>query len=160
MDNLRDKLPALQSFKLQLEEADELLCRPACVPRLRTEDRLFLRSLYRSVVEALGDQTLESRALHGDCHPQQTMATSTGLVWLDFESACLGPREWDLAGMDRQAMKSYGSVDRPLLSVLKTARALCVTVWCWTQPDRDPEIREAAEYHLQNLKRRAKMSPR
>jgi hypothetical protein len=158
MDRLADQLPQLPSFKLQLEEADELLARPASLPQLAAEDRLFLRDLYRTIMETLGSPALENRALHGDCHPQQTIATAAGLLWLDFESACLGPREWDLAGMDRQAIKSYGSMDGALLAVLKTARALCVTVWCWTQPDRDPEIREAAEHHLKSLKRRAQQA--
>jgi thiamine kinase-like enzyme len=118
-------------------------------------DRLFLRNLYRTVVEAISNKVLEHRALHGECNSQQTISTSGGLMWLDFEAACLGPREWDLATMDRHAVESYGTVDLSLFSVLKTARLLCVTTWCWTQPDRDPEIRAAAGYHLKNLKRRA-----
>jgi thiamine kinase-like enzyme len=127
---------------------------------LPAEDRIFLRSAYRTVVESIGNDVLENRALHGECNPQQIISTPTGLVWLDFEAACLGPREWDLATMDGQTVESYGTVDLSLLSLLKTARLLCVTTWCWTQPDRDPEIREAAQYHLEYLKRRRAIRPR
>lgn len=160
LDNLRSSLPMLPSFKMQLDEADELLRYPAAVPQLSTEDRVFLRSLHRTVVGAVGAKVFKNRPLHGECGPHQTISTSSGLVWLDFEAACLGPREWDLAGLDRQAVESYGIVNLALISLLKTARLLCIVTWCWTQPDRDPEIREAAEYHLKNLKRRAKPGPR
>ena len=160
LDNLRGSLPTLPSFKMQLDEVDELLRSPTAVPQLPTEDRVFLRSLHRTVVEDIDAKVVENRPLHGECGPHQTLSTSTGLVWLDFEAACLGPREWDLAGLDSKAVKSYGSVDRSLLSLLKTARLLCVVTWCWTQPDRDPEVREAAEYHLKGLKRRARVGSR
>jgi hypothetical protein len=49
-------------------------------------------------------------------------------------------------------VESYGTVDLSLVSVLKTARLVCLTTWCWTQPARDPKTREAAEYHLKTLK--------
>ena len=159
LDRLADRLPTLPSFALQLEEADELLRDPAAVPQLPKDDRVFLRDLYRRVVDALGTESREDRALHGECHSQQTIATSGGLLWLDFEAACRGPREWDLAGIDRRAVKAYGPVDTALLSLVKTARLLCITTWCWTQPDRHPEVREAAEYHLKNLKRTARIGP-
>jgi hypothetical protein len=58
LDNLRSSLPMLPSFKTQLDEADELLRYPAAVPRLPTEDRVFLRSLHRTVVGAIGRQGL------------------------------------------------------------------------------------------------------
>jgi hypothetical protein len=154
LDNLSGRLARLPSFRLQLHEADKLLRRPGSVPQLPEDGRVFLRSVYREVVEAIGDRVFENRALHGECNPRQTIPTSTGLVWLDFEAACLGPKERDLATMDNQTVEAYGTVDRSLLSLLRTARLLCVTTWCWTQPDRAPEIREAAEYHLKNLKRR------
>lgn len=30
-------------------------------------------------------------------------------------------------------------------------RSFTVAVWCWLQPDRAPEVRAAAEYHLHRL---------
>jgi hypothetical protein len=39
-----------------------------------------------------------------------------------------------------------------LLEVLRTARLFCIVTWCWTQPDRAFEVREAAELHLSHLK--------
>lgn len=154
---LRASLPTLPQFTLQLEEADELLQLSTSVPQLPEDDRLFLRGLHRAIAEGISKRHFENRPLHGECHPEQTISTPAGLLWLDYEAACLGPKEWDLATVDKETVEAYGTIDPPLLSLMRTARLFCVTTWCWTQPDRDPEIREAAEYHLENLKRSARV---
>lgn len=68
-------------------------------------------------------QTLAARRRHVECNPQQTISTPTGLVWLDFEAACLGPKEWDLATMDKETVESFGTIDRSIavISVEKSA---------------------------------------
>lgn len=35
--------------------------------------------------------------LHGDLHNGNLMATAEGVILIDWESACLGPKEWDAA---------------------------------------------------------------
>jgi Ser/Thr protein kinase RdoA (MazF antagonist) len=40
-----------------------------------------------------------AQPLHGDAHAGNLIATRDGLVWIDFEEACRGPVEWDLATM-------------------------------------------------------------
>jgi hypothetical protein len=37
------------------------------------------------------------RALHGDPHPGNLLATPDGWVWGDLEDTCAGPLQWDLA---------------------------------------------------------------
>ena len=49
----------------------------------------------RPFMEAPGDV----QPLHGDAHPGNVIATREGLAWIDFEDACLGPVECDLATM-------------------------------------------------------------
>jgi hypothetical protein len=39
----------------------------------------------------------EGRALHGDPHPGNLLATAGGWIWGDLEDTCGGPVEWDLA---------------------------------------------------------------
>jgi hypothetical protein len=149
---LRPALPPLPHFTLQLDEADELLQRSAVVPQLPERDRLFLCDLVSRIRDAIRTRQFKSQPLHGECNGQQTIPSAAGVVWLDFEAACTGPKEWDLATLDEQAVDAYGGGDSLLMPLMRTARTLCVTTWCWTQPDRAPEVREAAEYHLDRLK--------
>jgi len=41
----------------------------------------------------------EGQALHGDAHLFNCIQTATGPVWHDLETACRGPREYDLAAL-------------------------------------------------------------
>jgi hypothetical protein len=149
---LRPALPPLPHFSLQLDEADELLRLPTAVPRLPEQDRLFLCDLVFRIRNAIRTHQFKSQPLHGECNGRQTIPSTAGVVWLDFEAACTGPKEWDLATLDEQAVEAYGGGDALLMPLMRTARTFCVTTWCWTQPDRAPEVREAAEYHLDRLK--------
>jgi hypothetical protein len=149
---LGPRMPPLPRFTLQLDEVYELLQRPEALPQLPERDRVFLGELVMRTREVIATRKFKSQALHGECNAQQTLTTAAGVVWLDFEVACTGPREWDLATLDEEAVEAYGGGDSVLMPLMRTARILCITTWCWTQPDRGPEVREAAEYHLGRLK--------
>jgi len=47
-----------------------------------------------------------TRALHGDPHPGNLLATPDGWLWGDLEDTCTGPVEWDLA-----CLRSTGRLD-------------------------------------------------
>lgn len=64
--------------------------------RILTGDEIAkLRADAARLVAELG--TLPVRALHGDSHPGNLLATPNGLVWNDFEDTWRGPLAWDLA---------------------------------------------------------------
>jgi len=152
LNAIRTKLPALPVFTLQIDEAAGLLRNSENVPLLPEEDRLFLCRLYESVRADIESASFNHQPLHGECHIGQAISTPSGVRWLDFEAACMGPQEWDLAALDEEGLSAYGTADPSLLALSKTARLFCIVTWCWTQPDRAPEVREAAEYHLAHLK--------
>ena len=59
-------------------------------------------ALVSAEIEALD---LPQQPLHGDAHKKNVLKTSTGLVWTDFEDACSGPIEWDLACFVRTSLE-------------------------------------------------------
>jgi hypothetical protein len=152
LNDMRTKLLALPVFTLQIDEAAGLLRIPENVPLLPEADRLFLCRLHEAVRGDIETVSLNYQPLHGECHLGQAISTPSGVRWLDFEAACLGPKEWDLAALDEEGVSAYGTADQSLLALSRTARLFCIVTWCWTQPDRAPEVREAAEYHLAHLK--------
>ncbi|HTF48042.1 MAG TPA: aminoglycoside phosphotransferase family protein [Pseudonocardia sp.] len=69
----------------------------------------------------------ELRPVHGDAHPGNLVATPDGLIWIDFEDICLGPREWDLALLhwqDPDAVAKHHSPDPELLARCSELRAV------------------------------------
>jgi hypothetical protein len=153
LNDIRPNLLPLPPFTLQIDEADSLLGVPENVPLLLEKDRLFLYKLRQTISAHIAMAPLDYQPLHGECHLNQAISSSSGVRWLDFEAACLGPKEWDLEVLDHVGVSAYGTADTSLLTLLRTARLFCIVTWCWTQPDRAPEVREAAEYHLAQLKK-------
>jgi hypothetical protein len=85
--------------------------------------------------------------LHGEPHPGNYVSASAGLRWIDLESVCRGPLEWDLAFLPATARELFSDVDRYLLSLLEMLNSARVATWCWVQA-RFPEMRRHGEHHL------------
>jgi Ser/Thr protein kinase RdoA (MazF antagonist) len=146
---LADYRGELPSYREKFDECRSLLDDHSALPALRDEDRRFLRAVYDHVVDKLDAAKLDVVPIHGDAHLGNVLMTRDGPLWTDFESACLGPREWDLRWTPDDEMPT--SVDRNILLTLGYSKSLCVSVWCWDKYEL-AEKREAAEYHLAYLR--------
>ena len=138
---------ALPSFRIGLERARAALADDIRVAALDAVDRAFLRTAFDELVAELGDRVLSERPLHGEPHDGNCLLTPGGLRWIDFENACRGPLEWDLAFLPDNALKPFGDVDLELLELLRALNSACVATWCWVQA-RFPEIRWHGKHHL------------
>ncbi len=134
----------LPSFREQLGAVERLL--EDAPLSLAEGDRAFLRELYARLARELPE--CDERPLHGEAHLANAMVTHDGIRWFDFESVCRGPLEWDLSALPDEAHGAFGDADAHLLALLRRLRSLCVAVWCSVQPDRAPEVAEAADFHL------------
>ncbi|HEY2671361.1 MAG TPA: aminoglycoside phosphotransferase family protein [Rugosimonospora sp.] len=98
MAGLDVELPDLMlpSHVAALDEVPVLLERAAT---LAAGDRAFLSDRARDVSGALRGYPSGIQPLHGDVHLGNVLRTPDGPVWGDFEDACAGPVEWDLASL-------------------------------------------------------------
>ncbi|MCP9489248.1 MAG: aminoglycoside phosphotransferase family protein [Solirubrobacteraceae bacterium MAG38_C4-C5] len=141
----------LPSFSAQIDDAAWILATDP-LPALPASDRAFLTEAHAGLSAALSAHDLAARPLHGEPHSRNVLATPDGPCWIDFEAACLGPLEWDVACLGGESLRQFPHVDHDLLELMGRLRSLCVAVWCWMDPDRAPELREAAEHHLHRLR--------
>jgi aminoglycoside/choline kinase family phosphotransferase len=95
----------------------------------------------------LDERTFPEQRLHGEPHAGNYLLTPTGLRWIDFEDACRGPVEWDLAFLPADGVATFKDVDVDLLALLQTLNSARVATWCWVQA-RFPEMRRHGEHHL------------
>lgn len=144
---------ALPPFTDQIGAAARVLDRHP-LPGLTPGERAFLDRTHDRLSVALAAHRPAVRPLHGDVHVRNVLVTGAGSRWIDFEAACLGPIEWDLAGLGDDALEQHPSVDGDLLELMGELRSLCVTVWCSMNPDRAPELSDAARHHLSRLRAR------
>ena len=110
----------------------------------------------------------EGQALHGDAHLFNCIQTSAGPVWHDLETACRGPREYDLAALvlddrsgdsdpeARRALAAYGSYDEQLLERALPVYAAWVAASFMAAIARRPEAAAALEGQLRFLRRVAR----
>jgi thiamine kinase-like enzyme len=55
------------------------------------------------------DLATDRQPLHGDASLSNLLATSRGPRWNDFEDACVGTVEWDVAGVLSDARAAHGA---------------------------------------------------
>ncbi len=104
------------------------------------------------------------QALHGDAHLWNCLSTGGAPLWHDFETACRGPREYDLAALalhdlthgdpsSREALAAYGEHDAELLEALVPEYAAWVFTSMLTALPRRPELGPMLDERLRWLRR-------
>lgn len=106
----------------------------------------------------------EGQALHGDAHLFNCIQTRDGPIWHDLETACRGPREYDLAALvasdrsgkpdpeARLALAAYGDFDAELLERALPVYAAWVAASFMAAVARRPDAAAALERQLQFLR--------
>lgn len=141
----------LPVFTVELDDAARLL-QPDRSPELDATDRRFLLRVVGERRAALGPLGVKYRPLHGSPHGANWLLTADGPLLLDFETACLGPVEWDLSALGDDTIAYFPCADLELLDLLRRMRSICVAAKCWAAPERALELREAAHVHLKLLR--------
>jgi hypothetical protein len=107
----------------------------------------------------------EGQALHGDAHLFNCLQTRAGPVWHDLETACRGPREYDLAALvlrdrshesdpdARLATAAYGPYDEERLDQALPVYASWVAASFMAAVARRPDAAPALERQLRFLRR-------
>ncbi len=156
-DALADVSGDLPSFMEKITSCESMLAHADVAPRLAAADRFFLQNVYERVSNDLKGIGGTCRPIHGDSHVGNAFMTSDGPIWMDLESVCVGPIEWDIGFLPSATWSEFNDADTTLIRTLADARSLCVATWCWAEFDRSPATQEAARYHLAKLKRRFRL---
>ena len=93
--------------------------------------------------------------LHGDPHANNLVRARRGageaLLWVDLESACLGPVEWDLSAVPvPPSGRAAPPHDAACLAAMRRLRSACVVAWC--AADASAPSAEAMHTHLRLLR--------
>jgi aminoglycoside phosphotransferase (APT) family kinase protein len=148
-DAFADYSDELPSYVDRIEECAAQLRDPRALPTLDARDRVFLLGVYERSRRSLADFDVPPRPIHGDAHMGNVFITPNGPLWMDFEAASRGPREWDAAGAPH--LPAFRSLDPQLYAVISDLRSVCVTVWCSALAE-DSQKRAAATSQLERLR--------
>jgi len=148
---LRSTLP---SFLQELESARSLLADAARIPALPEVDRLLLaNTLDQLKTDLLELAPARSHAvIHGSPHFHNVLLVGEKAVFIDFETTCTGPIEWDLAHMAEEVEVAYGAaVNERLMWICRGMASVKTAAFCWADVDRG-DLREHAEGHLSHVR--------
>ena len=126
-------------FTDRVSEAQSLVADHDRTPRLAGADRVFLAGTLDRLRRAVGDSGRPEQILHGEPHPGNLLSTSAGPIFIDFETCCRGPVEFDLAHAPDEVGDFYPGVDRHLLGDCRALMLALITTWRWDRDDQFPD---------------------
>lgn len=127
-------LPAPR-FTSRIESARQLLASPDRTPDLRDSDRRLLDDMLRELGQRVAMSGRE-QLLHGEPHPGNLLATKKGPLFIDFETCCTGPVEFDVAHAPDEVAAMYPGLDSVLLQDCRMLTLAIATTWRWDRDDR------------------------
>jgi hypothetical protein len=131
-------------FTDRVEAAQQLVESRNLTPELADADRELLINTLRSRRQAIGDRGAAEQLLHGEPHPGNVLSTNTGLLFIDLETCCRGPVEFDLAHVPEDVSERYADADEELLSECRVLVLAMVAAWRWDPSDQLPNGQRAA----------------
>jgi Ser/Thr protein kinase RdoA (MazF antagonist) len=145
-------LPATH-FTDRVAEARTLVADRARTPELTDPDRAFLAGTLDGMRRAAGGSGRPEQLLHGEPHPGNLLPTRTGPLFIDFETCCRGPIEFDLAHAPNEVGDHYPGVDHQLLRDCRTLVLAMITAWRWDRDDQFPDGRRLGIEWLTELRK-------
>jgi aminoglycoside phosphotransferase (APT) family kinase protein len=131
-------------FTDRVEEAQQLVAHRDHTPALPDADREFLGDTLRNLRRVITERGGAEQILHGEPHPGNVLTTKNGLLFIDFETCCRGPVEFDLAHAPEEVGEHYPGVDQELLRACRILMLAMITTWRWDRDDQLPDGRRLA----------------
>jgi hypothetical protein len=128
-------------FTDRVEQAQQLVASRDRTPALADADRELLGTTLRSLRRVIGERGGAEQVLHGEPFPGNVLTTKNGLLFIDLETCCRGPVEFDLAHAPEDVSEHYPGVDQGLLRACRILVLTMITTWRWDRDDQFPDGR-------------------
>lgn len=129
-------------FTDRVAEAQQLVASRERTPELATTDRELLSGALLNLTRAIRGRDAAEQILHGEPHPRNVLSTKNGLVFIDLETCCRGPVEFDLAHAPDEVSDHYPGLDPDLLRECRVLVLAMVATWRWDRDDQLPNGRQ------------------
>ena len=136
----------------RVEQAQQLLARRDHTPVLADADRELLGNTLRSLRRVIGERGGAEQLLHGEPHPGNVLTTRNGLLFIDLETCCRGPVEFDLAHAPEDVSDHYPGINQDLLRECRILVLAMITTWRWDGGDQLPNGRQLGTEWLSQIR--------
>jgi hypothetical protein len=128
-------------FTDRVAEAQHLVASREQTPTLTDADRELLGDTLQSLRGAIAGRGAAEQLLHGEPHPGNLLSTKSGPLFIDLETCCRGPVEFDLAHVPDEVVEHYPNVDAELLGDCRNLVLAMLAAWRWDASDQFPNRR-------------------
>ena len=149
----------LPHFMDRVAEAQRLVDDPTNNPEIAGADRELLGTTLRAMRDAIIDRGVSEQLLHGEPHPGNVLSTRDGLLFVDLETCCRGPIEFDIAhatikpsGPPIEVGAQYAGADQSLVRDCWILMLAMVTAWRCEPGDDLPNGRAMAIDWIRQLR--------
>ncbi len=139
-------------FTDRVAEAQQLVASRQHTPALADAGRELLDNTLRSLRRSIAGRGAGEQLLHGEPHPGNVLSTKHGLRFIDLETCCRGPVEFDLAHVPEEVSERYPGADQELLGECRGLVLAMVAAWRWDPGDQFPDGQRAARALLSALR--------
>ena len=143
---------AAPRFTDRVEQAQQLVARRDRTPALAEADRELLSTTLGSLRRVIDARGGAEQLLHGEPHPGNVLTTKNGLLFIDLETCCRGPVEFDLAHAPEEVSEHYPGVNRDLLRECRILVLAMITTWRWDRGDQLPNGRQLGSEWLSQIR--------
>jgi aminoglycoside phosphotransferase (APT) family kinase protein len=139
-------------FTDRVEEAQHLVASRDLTPALADADRELLGDTLQRLRRVIVDRGAEEQLLHGEPHPGNLLSTKHGLLFIDLETCCRGPVEFDLAHAPEEVSEHYPGVNHDVLRACRILMLAMITTWRWDRSDQLPNGRQLGVEGLSQIR--------
>jgi thiamine kinase-like enzyme len=143
---------ATPHFTDRVAEAQQLVASRDQTPALADADRELLGNTLRSLRRTIADRGAAEQLLHGEPHPGNVLSTKYGPLFIDLETCCRGPIEFDLAHVPEEVSEHYPDADPELLGECRCLVFAMVAAWRWDAGDQFPNGQRAGRELVSTLR--------
>jgi len=151
-DGMRKVEMSSPSFWDRITEAQEVVANPDRSPKLAAADRELLSGRLAEARRSIEEHGAAEQLLHGEPHAGNLLSTQNGPLFIDFETCCRGPVEFDLAHVSEEVCRHYPGIDWELLEHCRLAVLAMLAAWRWELGDQFPNGNRFGDEFLQVLR--------
>ncbi len=139
-------------FTDRIAQAQSLVGNRAHTPELPDTERELLSKTLRDLRRAVGGRGAGEQLLHGEPHPGNVLRTKRGLLFVDLETCCRGPVEFDIAHAPQEVSEYYPAANQDLLRDCRILVLAMIATWRWDRDDQLPNGRQLGAEWLSQIR--------
>jgi Ser/Thr protein kinase RdoA (MazF antagonist) len=139
-------------FTDRVAEAQQLVASRDRTPALADADRELLSNTLRRLRRTICDRGAAEQLLHGEPHPGNVLNTKNGPLFIDLETCCRGPVEFDVAHVPEEVSERYPDADQELVRECRILMLAMVAAWRWDRDDQLPNGRRMGTELLSQMR--------